>query len=120
MGAFWEGRYFATAVSTDRHMFQCHVYIDLNMVRAGVISHPSQWKVSGYNDIQNPPMRNQVIDYGALCELGGFSDKKAFRCHHRTWVDHALNDGAPSREPKWTESVAVGPESFTSKFLRKR
>jgi len=24
------------------------VYIDLNMVRIGIINHPSQWKWSGY------------------------------------------------------------------------
>jgi putative transposase len=33
-GAFWEDRYHATAVSSDRHLIQCIVYIDLNMVRA--------------------------------------------------------------------------------------
>jgi putative transposase len=42
-GAFWEDRYFATAVSTDRHLIRCLLYIDLNMVRAGVVDHPSLW-----------------------------------------------------------------------------
>ena len=40
-GAYWEDRYHATAVETGRHLIQCLVYIDLNMVRAGVIEHPS-------------------------------------------------------------------------------
>ncbi len=44
-GAFWEDRYFATAIATDRHLVRCLTYIDLNMVRAGVVDHPSQWKV---------------------------------------------------------------------------
>jgi REP element-mobilizing transposase RayT len=42
-GAFWEDRYHATAVHTDDHFIKCLVYIDLNMVRAGVVRHPSQW-----------------------------------------------------------------------------
>jgi putative transposase len=29
-GAYWEDRYHATAVETDRHLVQCLVYIDLN------------------------------------------------------------------------------------------
>ena len=33
-GAYWEDRYHATAVETDRHMIQCLVYMDMNMVRA--------------------------------------------------------------------------------------
>ena len=39
-GAFWQDRYHATAVETGRHFLQCLVYIDLNMLRAGVIEHP--------------------------------------------------------------------------------
>ena len=41
-GAFWEDRYHATAVEADSHLAQCMVYIDLNMVRAGVVAHPSE------------------------------------------------------------------------------
>ena len=115
-GAFWEDRYFATAVSTDRHLFQCLVYIDLNMVRAGVVSHPSDWSVCGYNDIQKPPLRYRIIDHTAVCALGGFSDFSAFRRRHRIWVTDALNDDNQLRESKWTEAMAVGPDSFTSKF----
>ena len=47
-GAFWEDRYHATAIQTDEHLVQCIVYIYLNMVRAGAVSHPSEWAHSGY------------------------------------------------------------------------
>ena len=116
VGAFWQGRYCATAVATDRHLFQCLVYIDLNMVRAGVVSHPAQWEVCGYNDIHNPPLRYQIIDYGGLCRLGGFSDLTALQRQHRDWIEYELAGGEKSRVSKWTESVAVGPDSFTSSF----
>ncbi len=115
-GAFWEDRYFATAVSTDRHLFQCLVYIDLNMVRAGVVFHPSEWNVCGYNDIQKPPSRYRIIDHDALCTLGGFGDFAVFKRRHRIWVTDALEDDTQLRESKWTEAVAVGPDSFTSRF----
>ena len=39
-GAFWEDRYHATAIEADGHLHRCLVYIDLNMVRAGVVKHP--------------------------------------------------------------------------------
>jgi len=48
-GAFWEDRYHATAVETDDHLIQCLVYMDMNMVRAGVVNHPSEWAFSGYS-----------------------------------------------------------------------
>jgi len=53
-GAFWEDRYHATAVESEHHLFQCLKYIDLNMVRAGVVSHPSQWAFCGYKAIKYP------------------------------------------------------------------
>jgi len=42
-GAYWKDRYHATAVESGDHLARCMVYIDINMVRAGVVDHPSQW-----------------------------------------------------------------------------
>jgi putative transposase len=61
-GAFWEDRYHATAVDCKNYLIQCLTYIDLNMVRAGVVKHPSEWLQSGFNEIQSPPKRYQIID----------------------------------------------------------
>ena len=46
-GAFWEDRYHATAVEAGAHMARCMVYVDMNMVGAGVVSHPRDWPFSG-------------------------------------------------------------------------
>ena len=61
-GAFWEDRYHATAVETGNHLIRCLTYIDLNMVRAGVVRHPDQWVYGGYHEIQNPKQRYSLID----------------------------------------------------------
>jgi putative transposase len=41
-GVFWEDRYHATAIEANEHLHRCLVYIDLNMVRAGVVNHPER------------------------------------------------------------------------------
>ena len=41
-GAFREDRYHATAVESNRYLRQCITYIDINMVRAGVVRYPTQ------------------------------------------------------------------------------
>jgi putative transposase len=56
-GAFWEDRYHATAVETGAHLARCLVYVDLNMVRAGVVPHPAGWESAGHREIQSPPHR---------------------------------------------------------------
>ena len=42
-GAYWEDRYQAMAVENGDHLARCLVYIDTNLVRAGVVAHPAQW-----------------------------------------------------------------------------
>jgi putative transposase len=113
-GAFWEDRYFATAICTDSHLARCLVYIDLNMVRAGAVSHPSQWHVCGYNEIQNTPQRYRIIDRAAACELFEQSSWRHFQLSHQNWVQAALEQGIPRREPTWTEPIAVGPRQFVA------
>jgi len=115
-GAFWEDRYFATAVAADRHLVQCLVYIDLNMVRAGVVRHPSQWNVCGFNEIQSARSRYRVIDMAALCGLTGSVSAEDFRARHRARIEQELARGERARQPGWTEAAAVGPEDFKALF----
>ena len=109
-GAFWEDRYHATAVEMNEHLIRCLVYIDLNMVRAGVVSHPTEWESSGYNEILNPPERYGIIDLPGLRTLCAVPDPDKFAEQYRQWVTEAIND--KQRENCWTESIAVGGISF--------
>jgi len=111
-GAFWEDRYHATAVSSDRHLIQCIVYIDLNMVRAGVVTHPSEWDFGGYNEIQQPRERYALIDYNRLMDFLHISTIDQLRDSHKKWVEEILKTKDYVRESKWTQSIAVGNMSF--------
>jgi putative transposase len=112
-GAFWEDRYHAVAVETEQHLVRCLVYIDLNMVRAGVVKHPVEWPFGGYCEIQQPPKRYKLIDQEALVEKCGRSGgMEKFRQTYKHWVNERLNDRPSEREPVWSESIAVGSERF--------
>lgn len=119
-GAFWEDRYSATAVETDEHLIRCLVYIDLNMVRAGVVAHPSQWRTSGFNEIQSPPERYRVIDTAVLASLTGLTQGAALRSQHRAWVEHELKRDCLYRQGCWTECDAVGSERYREEFMRRK
>lgn len=116
-GAFWEDRYHATAVDCSQYLFQCLVYIDLNMVRAGRVNHPSQWEQSGFNEIQSPRLRYQLINYDKLCQLLGISSLTTLQRDHLSWVESALSNEQLSREDKWTESLAVGSQQFAERYM---
>ncbi len=109
-GAFWEDRYHATAVQCDDHFKRCLAYVDLNMVRAGVVKHPSEWDQSGYREIQDPPQRYAIVDLAALTALCGFSALAQLQKAQRQWVSEAL--GSTRRDPCWTDAIAVGDRRF--------
>ena len=115
-GAFWEDRYHATAIETGEHLLRCLVYIDLNMVRAGVVSHPSQWPHGGYTEIQSPRRKNIIIAYDKLRALAGFEDDASFVSAHRKWVHAALENVDAKRESRWTQSIAVGSGPFVERI----
>ncbi len=111
-GAFWEDRYHATAIANDHHLFRCMVYIDMNMVRAGAVSHPREWGFCGYHEIQYPKQRYAIINYGKLAKLANSRSISAFRTTYNRWIKEALRIGHHVRKSKWSESIAVGGKAF--------
>ena len=118
-GAFWEDRYHATAVAVDEHLFQCMVYIDMNMVRAGVVNHPEEWPFCGYTEIQNPRQRYSLIDYRRLSALLQMKDISELQEFCRKSVEQNLAARNQIRDGKWTESIAVGSESYIEDTIQK-
>jgi putative transposase len=47
-GTLWEGRYRATLIDTDQYLLTCYRYIELNPVRAGLVTHPAAYPWSSY------------------------------------------------------------------------
>lgn len=111
-GAYWEDRYHATAVESDTYLFKCLVYIDMNMVRAGVVKHPNEWTHGGYREIQHPPKRYHIIDILELLKLCDADSLTNLQRQHREWVEQELKFDLSKRDDRWSESIAVGNESF--------
>jgi putative transposase len=47
-GTLWEGRYRSTLIQTDRYLLACMAYIDLNPVRAQMVTQPEAYAWSSY------------------------------------------------------------------------
>jgi len=114
-GAFWEDRYHATAVESGEHLRRCLVYIDLNMIRAGVVNHPAEWAFGGYQEIQGNRRRNTLLSLDTLAEVAEISNPEALSRAHREWIEQELSKEGRQRDEIWTKSVAVGSEQFVLK-----
>ena len=47
-GTLWEGRFKSSLVQSDNYLLQCYRYIELNPVRANMVSDPSDYPWSSY------------------------------------------------------------------------
>ena len=117
-GAYWEDRYHATAVQTNEHLMRCMLYIDFNMVRAGVVGHPSSWPYGGYQEIIMPPKRYARVNHGMLMDLLGLPGLDEMSAWYRVCVDEEIRRVGHRRAPEWTESLAVGDEGYVDEVKR--
>ncbi len=117
-GALWEDGYHATAVESGEHLIQCLVYMDLNMLRAGVVGHPEQWPFAGYREIQNPKQRYGIISYERLIELLGMKDLAGVQesCKGEWKKRCAVSDNAG--KPSGARAIAVGSEHYVGGIQR--
>lgn len=111
-GAFWQGRYWCTMIDNQRYLWDCMKYIDLNMARAGVVAHPLEWEWSGYRELVGERKRYRLLDQAELLKRYGNPSLEQFRGNYRHVIDQAIEARQLDREAIWTESIAIGSESF--------
>jgi len=115
-GAFWSERYHTTLIEDGPHLWNCMRYIDLNMVRAGGVDHPVDWRWCGYQEIVGLRLRYRILDMEELLRLGEMSEPTAFAEQYCAELWKKLESGNVHREPHWTESIAVGSEGFVRRI----
>jgi len=47
-GTLWQGRFRSCVVQSENYLLNCHRYIELNPVRAGLVGHPREYCWSSY------------------------------------------------------------------------
>ena len=115
-GAYWEDRYHSTMIEDGEHLWNCIKYVDLNMVRAGVVSHPSEWQWCGYQELVGERTRYRLLDLELLLNLLGIPDIASFRLEYKDRIQRDIAAKKLDREKRWTESIAVGSKPYVIKI----
>jgi putative transposase len=113
LGSLWEHPYQCTVIEDGRHLLNCLCYVDLNMVRAGAVPHPREWRWCGYDELTGGRRRYRLVNEERLLESLGMTNRlKEFRELYVETIERRLVGGQMTREPHWTESLAVGSQPF--------
>ncbi len=138
-GTLWEGRFRSCLVQSERYLIACQRYIELNPVRAGIVSHPGAYTWSSYRanaegelDFLITPHRDYVtlgrdeyrtlfgmpFDAELLREIrsttnGGYAlGTEAFQNEITRKTGRRATRGMPGRRPPAPSSKAVEPDLF--------
>ena len=77
-GTLWEGRYKASLVDAENYLLACYRYIELNPVRANMVTHPVEYRWSSYGVNAGVRPRRSLTPHDVYLRLG--LDEEG-RCH---------------------------------------
>jgi putative transposase len=69
-GTLWEGRYKSSVIQTERYLLACMAYIDLNPVRAGLVSVPQDYPWSSHMHYLGARPDRLITPHALYWELG--------------------------------------------------
>jgi REP-associated tyrosine transposase len=113
-GTLWEGRYRACLVQSPEYVLGCYRYIELNPVRAGVVSDPTAflWSSHAVNiGLRSDSLITQHADlrsFGVSEYRTLFSDAISARLLGR--IREATNGGYPLADESFLASLATTSE----------
>jgi len=116
-GTLWEGRYKATLIDSEDYLFTCYRYIELNPVRANMVSHPGEYLWSSY--YANALGRGDKLvkhheSYNALGKVPSERQEAYRRMFSAHMDEKTLEDIRQSTQKGW----ALGSEHFKSEVER--
>lgn len=111
-GTLWEGRFRSSLIQTDRYFLVCMAYIDLNPVRAGMVSQALDHPWSSHAHYVGARQDKWLVAHDVYWALGNtpFAREKAYA----EWVQSGIEE---EKKHALTSSVlggwALGEDAFT-------
>lgn len=114
-GTLWEGRYKSNLIDSDRYLLTCMRYIELNPIRANMVSHPGEYRWSSYHAnaqgekdplIENHPL---YVGLGSSSEVRQAAYRELFRHHLDNDTLHEIRDAL-------THEIVLGRSYFKDKI----
>ena len=119
-GTLFEGRYKATVIDSEHYLLSCYRYIELNPVRAVMVTHPSEYPWSSFNVNAHgvEDARALLKPHSEYVALNTDTTKRhaAYRALFKTRIsEKILNEIRESTNKSWV----LGSDKFKMQIERK-
>lgn len=116
-GTLWEGRFRSCLVQDEGYLLACYRYIEMNPVRAGMVTHPAEYRWSSYRENAQAEQRALTKPHSSYEVLG--KDWQARAAHYRELFRHELDPGLVDELRSATNGNYVfGNSRFTEEIER--
>ena len=75
-GTLWEGRYRSSQIDSERYFLLCSRYIEMNPVRAGMVSEPAEYRWSSFRRNAGGQLDALVHQHAVYLALGRWSSAR--------------------------------------------
>lgn len=89
-GTLWEGRFKASLIETDAYLLSCYRYVELNPVRAAMVSSPADYEWSSYRRNAAIAEDTRMDTSSTYQALGSCDADRAVA--YRNFVAHGVDD----------------------------
>lgn len=114
-GTLWEGRYKATLIDTKTYLLTCMRYIELNPVRAGMASHPSEYPWSSYqhNALGQP---NELVTPHLEYRRLGRADQARQAAYRQLYMHHISEKSITEIREATNKAWVLGTDRFKQRI----
>lgn len=117
-GTLWEGRFKSNLIDSETYLFTCHRYIELNPVRAGMVSTPADYHWSSHTHYARGRTNNLISEHPAYLELGATAEVRRFR--FLSLFDEPLKESELTNlRMSVNKGLALGSEQFLDQLEAK-
>ena len=114
-GTLWQGRYHSSLVDTEGYFLACQRYIELNPVRAGIVTHPVDYEWSSYRVHAHGAQSEIVIPHELYNAIA--PEKRDREASYRALFSEALPPALLEQMRQATMSNGIcGSAQFSERF----
>jgi len=114
-GSLWEGRYKASLVDSEAYLLTCMRDIELNPVRAGMVSHPGEYRWSSYHSNAGHE-KDSIIDLHPIYKRLGLDDEQRQYAYRDLFGNSLSNAELHDIREALNQEPVLGREDFKDKI----
>ena len=121
VGHVWQGRYKSSLIDKEEYFIWCGLYVELNPVRAGLVTRPEDWRWSSYRFYafgELDPLMEGLIDIDSYyLKLGSSFQERQER--YRQNVEGVMKEKFLQDIRKKLDEGVFGMEDFVKEAKEK-